>query len=41
MEVPLPPDQEVADLERANMDADIEVTWLVPWPPTSSGMIWN
>lgn len=36
-EVPLPPDQEVADLERANMDTDIEVVWLVPWPPLQTG----
>lgn len=40
-EVPLPPDQEVADLERANKDPDIEVVRLVPWPPESAGMIWN
>jgi hypothetical protein len=40
-EVPLPPDHEVADLKRADKDADIEAVRLVPWPPDSAGMIWN
>jgi hypothetical protein len=40
-EVPLRPDQEVADLERAKTDPDVEVVRLVPWPPSSPGMIWN
>jgi hypothetical protein len=40
-EVPLPPDHEVADLKRADKDADIEAVRLVPWPPDSAGMNWN